>query len=228
MSDQGPTDPTRPIPQTGGQPPADDPTSVIRTETTEASGRTLPPEPPRSGGVSTGLAIGAALAVGLLGLLIGFVIFAGDDDDDAEVDETAEVDDTAAEAEAAALAEVEAERDELAGQVEELTGQTEDLQTQLDDVTAERDELQAQLDEADEGDAVDAVETTPAPDVTGVSVEDARATASDNNWEIFERDAENPPADAEPGTVVEQSPSPDTPMVEGSVLVVQIVPEPDA
>lgn len=227
MSDQGPTDPdpTRPIPQTGGQPAADDSTRVVRTERTEAPGRTLPPEPPRDGGVSTGLAIGAALVVGLLGLLIGFVIFAGDDDDDAEVDETVEVDDPAAEEEAAAaLAEVEAERDELAGQVEDLTGQVEDLQTQLDEVTAERDELQAQLDEADEGDAV---ETTPAADVTGGSVEDASATASDNGWEIFERDAENPPADAEPGTVVEQSPAPDTPMVEGSVLVVHVVPEPD-
>ncbi|MGK2929256.1 MAG: PASTA domain-containing protein [Acidimicrobiales bacterium] len=222
MSDQGPTDPdpTRPIPQTGGQPAADDPTSVVRTERTEASGRTLPPEPPREGGVSTGLAIGAALVVGLLGLLIGFVIFDGGDDD-AEVDETAEVDDAAAEEEAAAMADVEAERDELAGQVEDLTGQVEDLQTQLDEVTAERDELQAQLDEGD------AVETTPAPDVTGASVEDARTTASDNDWEIFERDAENPPADAEPGTVVEQSPAPDTPMVEGSVLVVHVVPEPD-
>lgn len=226
MSDQGPTDPdpTRPIPQTGGQPPADESTRVVRTEHTEASGRTLPPEPSRDGGVSTGLAIGAALAVGLLGLLIGFVIFAGDDDDDVEVDETAEVDDPAAEEEAAAaLAEVEAERDELAGQVEDLTGQVEDLQTEVDEVTAERDELQAQLDEADEGDAV---ETTPAPDVTGGSIEDASATASDNDWEIFERDAENPPADAEPGTVVEQSPAPDTPMVNGSVLVVHVVPEP--
>lgn len=222
MSDQGPTDPdpTRPIPQTGGQPASDDATRVVRTERTDAPGRTLPPEPPRDGGVSTGLAIGAALVVGLLGLLIGFVIFAGDDDDDAEVDEAAEVDDPAADE---ALAEVEAERDELADQVEDLTGQVEDLQTDLDEVTAERDELQTQLDEANEGDAV---ETTPAPDVTDGSVEDASATASDNGWEIFERDAENPPADAEPGTVVEQSPAPDTPMVEGSVLVVHVVPEP--
>lgn len=225
MSDQGPTDPTRPIPQTGGQPPADDPTSVIRTETTEAPRRTLPAEPPRSGGVSTGLAIGAALAVGLLGLLIGFVIFAGDDDDEAEVDDTAQVDDTADDA--AALAEVEAERDELAGQVEELTAQTEELQTQLDEVTAERDELQTQLDEADEGDEGNDVETVPAPDVVGGSVDDASAAASDNGWEIFERDAENPPDDAEPGTVVEQSPTPGTPMSDGSVLVVHVVPEPE-
>lgn len=255
MSAQGPTDPTRPVPPAGGEPAAGDPgagepTSAVRatTEVAEPPDR-IPTEPPRSGGVSTGVAIAAALAVGLLGLVIGFLIFNGDGDDtssdataalddgtpdepiDEEPDEAGPAgdgttDDTAGdddgviadlEAERDGL---EAERDELAQQVQDLEGQVDDLQTELDEVTDERDELQQQLDDAGE-----APETVPAPDVVDSSVGQANDIAEENGWTLVRRQAQNAPADAAPGTVVAQVPAPDTPMTDGSVLVVDVVPE---
>lgn len=196
--------------------PGEDPTAVSReprppqrTTTTE----TVPADRPPRGAVSTAAAVAGAIAALLIGLLLGFLIF-DDDTDTAAVDDTV-VDD-------GRIAALEAERDELAAQVAERDGQIGDLQQQLDDVTAERDALQAQLDEAG-----DASATVPAPDVVGGSVDDARDVASENGWTFVEREADAPEG-TEPGTVTAQQPEPDTPMVEGSVLVVDVAPEPDA
>ena len=225
MSDQGPNDPTRAERPVGGDPVEEDPTSVMRpagtsrTSDTYASETTTRPAavpPPGAGGVSTGMAIGAALAAGLLGFLLGFLLFGGDDDDDVATDTTTVPVDEGADDELAA------ERDELAQQVEEQNAQIEDLQSQLDDVTAERDELQSQLDDA--GDEED-VTTVPAPDVVGLTVDEAQDIADENGWTLEERAATDAPADAEPGTIVAQSPAEGTPMVEGSVLLVDVVQE---
>lgn len=217
MSDQDPTqpiDPTRvgrPIPG-----PGDEPTSVIppatggRT-TYETTTTTGPPRqlPPRAG-ASTGTVIGAALLAGLLGLLVGYLLWGTDDDDDTTevVEDTVPADPGADEA-------LVAERDQLAQQAQDLQGQVEDLQRQLDEVTAERDQLQSQVDESG-----DEVVTVPAPDVTGGSVDDAQAATDENGWTLVERSV---PADGEePGTVVAQYPDPGTAMIEGSVLVVDV------
>lgn len=189
---------------------------MMRTTSTTETGpprETLPPEAPRDGGVSSGLAILAALAVGLLGLLIGYLLF---DDNGDDADTTTVIEDTGEEE--ATIAELEAERDQLAEQVQDLAGQVEDLESDLDEVSQERDELQEQLD--------DQTETVPAPDVVGSTVEEARSVAEDNGWTFVERPSASP-GGAEPGTVVEQYPSPGDPMVEGSVLAVDVAPEPD-
>ena len=215
MSDQDPTRPQQPVP--GPQPP--EPTTVVRTTETAGPPRgPVPPGPPRSGAVSTGVAIGAALAVGLLGLLVGFLIWGGDDDDDAAAPDTVE-DTVPDDAEAD---EVEAERDALALQVEDLNGQLEERQSQLDEVSQERDDLLAQLEE--QGDQGEQIETVPAPDVVDGTVDDAQDAADDNGWVLVERTVE--PDGNDPGTVVAQYPDPETPMIEGSVLVVDVAGEP--
>jgi hypothetical protein len=189
------------------------------TERTDVPGGRPPAEPPRRGGVSTGVAIGAALAVGLLGLLIGFLLF---NDDDAEEDAT---EGTVPEEVVTALEgerdQLEAERDELQDQVDALDDQVDALGNELDQVTAERDQLQQQLDGTEQ------VETVPAPEVVGGTAEDAEDVADENGWTLVEREADGAPGDAEPGTVVGQSPSPGTSMIEGSVLVIDVVPEGD-
>ena len=221
MSDHDPTqpiDPTRaerPVPG-----PADEPTSVIPTaagsSTTAYETRTTtgpPPQPPRRAGVSTGAAIGAAVLVGLLGLLVGYLLWGADDDDG-----TTEVVEDTVPAQPGADEALVAERDQLAQQVQDQQTQIDDLQRQLDEVTAERDELQSQVD-----DAGDEVVTVPAPDVTGGSVDDAQAAADENGWTLVAREV---PADgAEPGTVVAQYPEPGTDMIEGSVLAVDVAAE---
>lgn len=211
MSDQDPTRPQEPVP--GERLPPQEATSVTRTETETGPRESVPPGPP-TGGVSTGLAILAALAVGLLGLLVGYLLFEGDDDDAA--DTTTVVEDTADEE--ATIAELEAERDQLAEQVEDLAGQVEDLESDLETARQERDELQAQLE--------DQPEIVAAPSVVGDDVEEARAVAEENGWIFIERPAATSDG-AEPGTVVEQYPDPGDPMVEGSVLAVDVEPEPD-
>lgn len=210
MSDQDPTRPQQPVP---GEPPPD-PTEVVHTTETGPPRGSVPPGPPGSGGVSTGVAIAAALIVGLIGLLAGFLIWGGDDDDagDIEAVEDTVPDDTVD-------PELQAERDELAAEVEDLSGQVDDLQSQLDQVTQERDDLQAQLDEQGES-----VETVPAPDVIGGTVEEAQEVADENGWILIERTVQ---ADGEdPGTVVAQYPDPGSPMIEGSVLAVDVAGEP--
>lgn len=231
MSDQGPIDPKRAEGPVGGDPAGEDPTSVLRPAgeprvTSETTSQTttrpgVPPTPP-GGGVSTGVAVGAAVAAALLGLLLGFLLFDGDDDDDVATDAA-----TTVPAEDG-TDELSAEREELLGQVEDQNAQIEDqnarigdLEAELEEVTAERDELESQVEEGDDEEVV----TVPAPDVVGGTVEDAQAVADENGWTLEVRAAENPPDDAEPGTVVAQSPEPGTPMVEGSVLLVDVVEE---
>lgn len=165
--------------------------------------------------MSTGVAVAAAVIVGLLGLLAGYLVWGTDDDGDTTTDA---VEDTVPADEGADEALV-AERDQLAQQVEEQQAQIEDLQSRLDDVTAERDELRSELDEA----SGEEITTVPAPDVTGGTVDDAQEVADENGWTLVEREV---PADGEdPGTVVAQHPEPGTPMIEGSVLVVDVASE---
>lgn len=222
MSDQDPNDATRPGEPVGGTPAGEDPTSVMRPAQTERrvetrtdAPRGAPPGPP--GGVSIGVAISAAIVVGLIGLLAGFLIF----DDDEDGTDTAETTTSAVE-DTIDTDELQAERDELAAQVEEQQGRIEELESQLEELEAERDELQTQLDEAEDGSQQPA--TVPAPDVTGGTVDDAASVADQNGWELVERPVEA--GDEEPGTVVAQSPSPGTDMIEGSVLVVDVAEEP--
>ena len=220
MSDQGPIDPTRAERPVGGDPAGEDPTSVLRpageprvTSETTSQTTTRPGVPltPPGGGVSTGVAVGAAVAAALLGLLLGFLLFGGDDDDDVATTVPAED----------GTDEFSAEREELFGQIVDQNARIEDLEAELEEVTAARDELESQVEEGDDGEVV----TVPAPDVVGGTVEDAQAVADENGWTLEVRAAENPPDDAEPGTVVAQSPEPGTPMVEGSVLLVDVVEE---
>ncbi len=224
MSDQGPIDPTRAERPVGGDPAGEDPTSVLRPAgeprvTSETTSQTttrpgVPPTPP-GGGVSTGAAVGAAVAAALLGVLLGFLLFGGDDDDDvATTTTTVPAED--------GTDEFSAEREELFGQIEDQNARIEDLEAELEGLTAERDELASQVEAGND----EAVVTVPAPDVVGGTVEDAQAVADQNGWTLEVRAAENPPADAAPGTVVAQSPEPGTPMVEGSVLLVDVVEAP--
>jgi Tfp pilus assembly protein FimV len=159
--------------------------------------------------------VAAAVIVGLLGLLAGYLIWGTDDDDTT----SAAVEDTVPGATADEA--LVAERDQLAQQVQEQQGQIEDLQSQVEALTAERDELQSQLDDAGDEQVV----TTPAPEVTGGTAQDADGVAQDNGWTLVEREV---PADGqEPGTVIAQYPEPGTPMIEGSVLVVDVASEGD-
>ena len=225
MSDQGPMDPTRAERPVGGEPPPEDPTSVlrpttpgrVRSETTYETGPVdrVPPVPP-GGGVSTGLAIGAALAAALLGFLLGFLLFGADDDDDADTADAVEQTVPADGADEALVA----ERDQLAEQVQTQEDELEQLRSDLEAVTAERDALQEQVDEGDG----DEVETVPAPEVVGSSVDEAQSVADENGWTLVVRDAEDS-GGAEPGTVVAQEPQPGTPMSEGSAFVVDVAPE---
>jgi hypothetical protein len=224
MSDQGPIDPARAERPVGGDPAGEDPTSVLRPAgeprvTSETTWQTttrpgVPPTPP-GGGVSTGVAVGAAVAAALLGLLFGLLLFGSDDDDDVATDAA-----TTVPAEDG-TDEFSAEREELFGQIEDQNARIKDLEAELEEVTAVRDELESQVEEGDDEEVV----TVPAPDVVGGTVEDAQAVADENGWTLEVRAAENPPDDAEPGTVVAQSPEPGTPMVEGSVLLVDVVEE---
>ena len=224
MSDQGPIDPTRAERPVGGEPVGEDPTSVLRPAgeprvTSETTSQTttrpgVPPTPP-GGGVSTGVAIAAAVAAALLGLLLGYLLFGGDDDDDVATDTATSVAEDGTD-------EFSEERAELFGQIEDQNARIEELEGELEQVTSERDDLQSQLDE---GDDEEEVVTVPAPDVVGGTVDDAQAVADENGWTLEVRAAEDAPDDAEPGTVVAQSPEPGTPMVEGSVLLVDVVQE---
>lgn len=219
MSDQDPNDPTRIERPVGGQPPrpaAEDPTSVLHQpaparetvrETTTT--RRDPVGPPPADGVSAGLAIALAIAADLLGLLAGYLLFGEDDDDTA----TAPVEDVEP-GDTAALEELVTERDELAQQAEDQQAQIDDLQSQLDEVTAERDEL---AEGADDGG--DEVVTVPAPDLVGSTLDDAGQVASENGWTVVQREVAE---EGEEGEVVAQYPDPGTPMIEGSVLVLDV------
>ena len=224
MSDQGPVDPTRPQQPVGGDPAAEDPTSVMRPATsssttyeTTTGPRDVPPVPPEGGRVATGVAVAAAIVFALLGLLAGYLLFGLDDDDDVATDDPT-TEEPVVDEDLAALVE---ERDQLAQQAEEQEAQIEDLQSQLDEVTEERDELAEGQGDGDE------VTTVPAPDLVGTTLDDAGQTAADNGWTVVQRNAapEDVPEGAEPGEVVAQYPEPGTDMIEGSVIVFDVVPE---
>jgi uncharacterized protein HemX len=232
VSDRDPhenVDPTRidrPVPD---EPPSSEPTSVIRPDTgrteTVDSGYEMstppgrPTRPSSGGGVSTGVAIVAAITVGLLGLLAGYLVWGTQDD---VVATAPQVEDTAP-PDLSGIEDLTAERDEFAQQVQEQATQIERLQTELDEVTAERDELQEQLDEGGGED----VTTVQAPDVVDLSLEEAEQAVSDAGLELVARHADDFPEDAAPGTVVAQQPEPGTELTEGSVVVVDVVPEPE-
>ena len=218
MSDHDPNDPTRIERPIRGEPPrpaAEDPTSVLHqpaparervSETTTT--RRDPVGPPPSNGVSAGLAVALAIAAGLLGLLAGYLLFNEDD-----ADTTAAVEDVDP-GDAAALEDLVTERDELAQQAEDQQAQIEDLQSQLDEVTAERDELAGGADEGG-----DEVVTVPAPDLVGSTLDDAGEVAEENGWTVVPREVDE---DGEEGEVLAQYPDPGTPMIEGSVLVLDV------
>lgn len=181
-----------------------------RTTTTTT---TPPGPPPAPGGISGGVVAAIAVGVAAVALLLGFLVWGQDDDADvvAETD-TSAPDDVAPEDSAPDDAEPED-----TGEVDDLQSEVDDLQSQLDDVTEERDDLRAQLDD-------DAGTMVELDDLEGMSVDDVRDLASDNGWELVEQEPEDPSDDVETDTVLSQSPGSGTTMVEGSLLLIEVVP----
>ncbi len=199
-----PLDPTRQMPTSAPTPP---PTEQQRTTTT----RTEPVgPPPESGGLGGGAVAAIAIGAAALALLIGFLVWGQDDDDgdDLSTDTATSVpEDTAPEDTTAD------NTDEVAG----LESQISDLESQLGDVTGERDDLQGQLDDITEG-------MIELDNVEGMSIDDVRDLASENGWELVEIEPDGAADDAETDTVLSQSPSAGTTMIEGSLLLVEVVP----
>jgi uncharacterized protein YPO0396 len=146
----------------------------------------------------------------------------------------------------ASLAQAEAERDALKAQVGDAGGSTADLQAALDAKTAEATQLQAdlktvttQLDTANQSLAqtqaslktvqgqLDAANATlaalhpiPLANYVNGTIAKARSDAQANGWNLIEQPANTPNANV--GTILEQSPAPNTTMVTGSVLYVKV------
>jgi hypothetical protein len=146
----------------------------------------------------------------------------------------------------ATLAQTQAERDALAAQVGNAGGATTGLQAQLDASKAEVAKLQAdvktltgQLDDAnaalvqtqgslktvqgqlDAANAtLNALRPTPLGNYVNSQISKARADAQANGWTLIEQPANKPSANV--GTILEQSPAPNTTMVTGSVLFVKV------
>ena len=145
----------------------------------------------------------------------------------------------------ATLTQTEAERDALAAQVGSAGGTT-GLQAQLDASKADVTKLQAdlktvtgQLDTANASLAqtqttlktvqgqldtanatLAALHPTPVANYVNGPVSKARSDAQTNGWTVIEQPANNPSANI--GTVVEQTPAPNTTMVKGSVLYLKV------
>ena len=144
------------------------------------------------------------------------------------------------------LTQTQAERDALAAQVGSAGGATTGLQADLDASKAEVTKLQAdlktvtgqldttnatlaqtqaslktvqgQLDAANA--TLAALHPTPVPNYVNGPISKARSDAQTNGWTVIEQPANNPSANI--GTVVEQTPAPNTTMVKGSVLYLKV------
>jgi len=146
----------------------------------------------------------------------------------------------------ATLAQAEAERDALAAQVGDAGGATTGLQAELDASKAEVTRLQAdlntvttQLDSANQSVAqtqaslktvqaqldtanatLAALKPTPLPNYVNGNIAKARSDAQTNGWTLIEQQTDTPNANV--GTIVQQAPAPNSTMVAGSVLYVEV------
>ena len=142
----------------------------------------------------------------------------------------------------AALTQAQADRDALATQVSTAGGTQADLDaanaqvaklqtdlqnatTQLDAANASLAQTQADLKTAQgQLDAANATLTqlhpTPLANYVNGAVTKVRSDAQANGWTIIEEPGSS--ATAAPGTVLEQSPAPNTTMVTGSVILVKV------
>ena len=146
----------------------------------------------------------------------------------------------------AQLAQTQAERDALAAQVGTAGTATSGLQAQLDSANAQVAKLQGDLKTATTNldttnaslaqtqaslktvqgqlDAANATLTalhpTPLANYVNGTIQKARADAQANGWTLIEEPGNSPTAAL--GTVLEQTPAPNTTMVTGSVLFVKV------
>jgi len=142
----------------------------------------------------------------------------------------------------AALTQAQADRDALATQVSTAGGTQADLdaanaqvaklQTDLQNATAQLDAANASLAQTQAAlktaqgqlDAANATLTqlhpTPLANYVNGAVTKVRSDAQANGWTIIEEPGSS--ATAAPGTVLEQSPAPNTTMVTGSVILVKV------
>jgi peptidoglycan hydrolase CwlO-like protein len=144
------------------------------------------------------------------------------------------------------LTQTQAERDALAAQVGTAGGTTTGLQAQLDAANAQVTKLQTdlktattQLDTANTSlaqaqaslktvqgqlDAANAtlaaLHPTPLANYVNGTIQKARSDAQANGWTLIEEPGSSPTAAL--GTVLEQTPAPNTTMVTGSVLFVKV------
>ena len=201
-----PADPTEQMPTASASPPPQQRTATTTT--------TTPPGPPPSpGGVSGGVVATIAIGVAAIALLLGFLVWGQDDDSDVATDDATSAPEDVAPEDSAP----EDTAPEDTGEVDDLQSEVDDLQSQLDDVTGERDDLQSQLDDIAEG-------MVELDDLEGMSIDDVRDLASDNGWELVEQEPDSAADDAETDTVLSQSPGSGTTMIEGSLLLVEVIP----
>jgi PASTA domain len=146
----------------------------------------------------------------------------------------------------ASLAQTKAERDALAAQVGTAGGTATGLQAQLDSANAQVAKLQTdlktattQLDTASASLAqtqaslktvqgqldttnatLTALHPTPLANYVNGTIQKARTDAQANGWTLIEEPGSSPTAAL--GTVLEQTPAPNTTMVTGSVLFVKV------
>ena len=66
---------------------------------------------------------------------------------------------------------------------------------------------------------MDALHPIPLPNYVNSTITKARADAQANGWTLVEQTSDTP--NAQIGTILEQSPAPNTTMVSGSVLYVE-------
>ena len=139
----------------------------------------------------------------------------------------------------ATLAQTQAERDALAAQVGTAGGATTGLQADLDASKAQVTKLQADLDAAntsltqtqaslktlqgqlDTANAtLTALHPTPLANYVNGDISKVRADAQANGWTVVAEPGNSP--NAAIGTVLEQTPAPNTTMVVGSVIFVKV------
>jgi len=146
----------------------------------------------------------------------------------------------------AALTAAQSQRDALSAQINTTNGTTGALQQQLDAATARATALQSSLQNASDqlATANKTVATTqaslatvqhqldtasatlaalnpkPLPTYTNGDVGRARSDAAANGWKLIEQPTTSPTAT--PGTVLEQTPAPNTTVISGSVIYLKV------
>lgn len=113
---------------------------------------------------------------------------------------------------------LQADLDATKAQVTKLQGDLKVATTQLDTANASLQTAQAQLDTANA--TLTALHPTPLANYVNGNVTKVRADAQANGWTVIEEAGTSPTAAV--GTVLEQTPAPNTNMVTGSVILVKV------